>query len=170
MELRVRRDTASLTGFEMLRVEWLLLQNPRRSFTPERPALPGQRHPGLGFLRDVIAFLVLACERLGLDGILFVPSHYHTATQSRKVLRFFAPEHEARFRALRLALQGLAPAAAARAVEERRLREAATGRPVEWDPVPMVVPVSARLKERVLGEEYEAKVAAAAERYRYRLE
>ena len=169
MELRVRRDAMSLPGLEMLRVEWLLLQNPRRRFSPDRQPLPGQRHPGLGFLRDVVAFLVLACERLGLDGILFVPSHYHLAAQSRKVLRFLEPEHEARFRALRLALQGLGPADATRAIEERRVRDAGSGAAVAWEPVPMVLPVSARFKEKVLGEEYEARVAAAGERYRYTL-
>lgn len=170
LELRVRRDGGALPGLEMLRVEWMLLQNPRLTFSPERSPLPGQRHPGLGFLRDVLAFLVLACERLGLDGILFVPSHYHTATQSKKLLRFLQPEHEARFRALRQALQGLGLAAATRAVDEHRVRDAATGRPVEWEPVPMVLPVSERLKARVMGEAYEAEVAAAAERYRYVLE
>ena len=63
----------------LLRIEWLLMQNPRARFTAQRPRLPGQKHPGLGLLADVIALLIVACDRLQLGGLLFVPAHYHTA-------------------------------------------------------------------------------------------
>ncbi len=183
MELRVRRDALAIPGLEMLRVEWLLLQNPRQPFSRHRPALPGQQHPGLGILRDVVAFLVLACDRLGLDGLLFVPSHYHTAAHGRKVMRFLRPGDEGRFRALRRALEGLDLARATRAVDEGKVVELVNGggagvagseagraeSPVTWEPAPMVLPVSDRLKARLETPEYEAEVAAAAERYRYRL-
>lgn len=169
MELRVRKDLVTVPGCELLRAEWLLLQNPRRSFPEGRQPLPGQQHPGLGLLRDVVALLVLVCDRLGLDGLLFVPSHYHMGAQSRKLLRFFEPEHEARFRAMRQALAGLGLPAATRAVAEGRLVDETTGQPATWEPVPMVLPVSEKLEARVLGAAYEEAVGAAAERYRYRL-
>jgi acetoin utilization deacetylase AcuC-like enzyme len=158
-ELRVRIDRRTLEGMAMLRVEWLRLQNPRSSFAPSRPRLPGQEHPGLGMLRDTIALLILACERLQLDGILFVPAHYHTAVQSRRSLRFLEPEVEGRFRALERALRHLPLAAAAHAVEAGQVVEAATGQPFVWLPGPMVIPVSPALRGRLEGEVYEAAAA-----------
>ena len=167
-ELRAARDPLALAGFELLRVEWLMIQNPRSAFPADRPALPGQRHPGLGLLRDVISLLILVCDRLGLDGLYFVPSHFHLAAQSRKYLRFVRPEDEARFRAMCQALDDLPLGQATRAVAEGRVRDE-RGEPVEWKPVPMVLPVSERLRAKAMGEEYEAAVAAAAGQFRYSL-
>lgn len=169
-EMRARRDRRAAPGFEVLRIEWLLMQNPRAEFTAGRPPLPGQQHPGLGMLQDACAFLVLACERLGLDGILFVPSHFHLAAQSRSLLRFLEPDDEARFRALYEAVEGVPLAAATRAVDEGRVVDGRTGKPVTWQPRPMVLPVSAGFKEQVMGEAYEAEVAAARQRFELRLE
>ena len=163
-ELRARRDRRSLPGLELLGVEWLLLQNPRGAFTEARPRLPGQHHPGLGLLRDVCALLVLVCERLGLDGILFTPSHYHLAAQSHSLLRFLRPEDEALYRALQGALRGVPLAEAERALEDGRVRDPETGEPVAWRPEPMVLPVSPALTERVTGEAYERRVEAAGHR------
>jgi acetoin utilization deacetylase AcuC-like enzyme len=169
IEARVRVDRGTLPGMALLRVEWLLLQNPRAEFTPERPPLPGQTHPGLGVLPDVMALLVLACDRLQLDGLLFVPAHYHTACQGRKLLRFVEPEDEARLRAVQQVLDDLPLAEASRAVEEGRIVEADTGDPCRWEPTPMVLPVSERLRERVQSDDYERRVAEALEGRRYGL-
>ena len=56
VEARARIDRGAIPGLALLRIEWLLLQNPREAFTPARPHLPGQEHPGLGMLRDVIGY------------------------------------------------------------------------------------------------------------------
>jgi hypothetical protein len=161
VELRVRLDRSTLPGMELLRVEWLLLQNPRARFSDAKPRLPGQAHPGLGLAEDVGALLVLTCERLRLDGVLFVPSHYHLVAQGWKLLRFVEPRDEARWRALREALAGLPLAEAAAAVAAGRVVDRRSGQPVRWGPTPMVIPVSPRLAERVIGEDYERRVAAA---------
>ncbi|MEA2695310.1 MAG: hypothetical protein QOJ16_4697, partial [Acidobacteriota bacterium] len=161
IELRARVDRGSVPEMAVLRVEWLLLQDPRARFTPERPRLPGQRFPGLGLLPDVTALLVVACERLRLDGLVFVPAHYHTAAQGRRILRFLSPEHEGLFRALQAALAPFPLAEAAAAVEEGRVVDAATGEALAWPPMLMVLPVAERLKAKLEGEDYEAKAAAA---------
>jgi acetoin utilization deacetylase AcuC-like enzyme len=165
MELRARRDRRVVPGMELLRVEWMLLQNPRASFGPDRRPLPGQRHPGLGMLTDVISLLVLVCDRLHLDGVFFVPSHYHLAAQSRRFLRFLEPEDEARFRAFRAALDPLPLLEATRAVEAGRVVDPATGQPVPWHPAPMLIPVSPRLEQQVAGEDYERRVREARDRF-----
>lgn len=167
IELRVRIDRGELPGFALLRIEWLLLQNPRAEFTHERPRLPGQALPGLGVSQDIIALLILACDRLQLDGLLFVPAHYHTASQGRKNLRFLDPEDEGLFRALEEPFHGLRLWEATGAIEGQRVVDAATGQPFPWRPMPMVLPVTDRLRARVEGEEYERKVAEAAGRSRF---
>ncbi|HYO12380.1 MAG TPA: histone deacetylase [Thermoanaerobaculia bacterium] len=169
IELRVRIDRGTVPGLSLLRVEWLLLQNPRAGFTSERPHLPGQTHPGLGISQDVVALLVLACDRLQLDGLLFVPSHYHTASAGRKTLRFLDPADEGLFRSLHRALQDLPLAEATRAVDQRRVVDAATGEPFTWQPMPMVVPVSGRLRTRMEDAEYERTVAGEAAKRAFRL-
>ncbi|MFP3941496.1 MAG: histone deacetylase [Thermoanaerobaculia bacterium] len=148
-ELRARRDRRTVPDAEMLRIEWLLLQNPRAEFRPGTEPLPGQKHPGLGLLKDVAAMLVLICDRLGLDGVLFVPSHYHMAAQATEYLRFLHPEDAARFRAFRRAVGHLPLGEATRAVDQGRVVDAATGEPVRWEPVPMLLPVSERLQGRL---------------------
>ncbi len=156
LELRVRRDARLLPGCELLAVEWLLLQNPRAVFPPDRPPLPGQKHPGLGLLREVIALLVLACDRLSLDGIAFTPAHFHVAAQSERFVEFLRPEDGARFRALRQAVTGLPLAAASRAIAEGRVTDEASDEPVAWQPAPMVIAVSERMKEALAAQAREA--------------
>jgi acetoin utilization deacetylase AcuC-like enzyme len=169
IELRARRDGRTLAGFEMLRIEWLLLQNPHATFTAERPPLPGQRHPGLGMLDDVTALLVLICDRLGLDGLLFVPAHYHLAIQGRRVLRFLEPRDEARFAAMTEALGGLPVAEATRAVDDGRLIDATTGEPFELPAMPQVLPVSEKLRRHLEDPRREQRVEAERARHHYEL-
>jgi acetoin utilization deacetylase AcuC-like enzyme len=169
IELRVRIDRQAVPGFALVRIEWLLLQNPRAHFTAERPPLPGQKHPGLGLLSEIVVLMVLACDRLQLDGVVFVPAHYHTAVPGRHNLRFLEPEAEGRFRALSAALRQLPLAEAVRALGGGKVIDATTGQPVAWQPAAMVLPVSARLKAQVDSPAYEARAAAEAARHSYRL-
>jgi acetoin utilization deacetylase AcuC-like enzyme len=165
-ELRLRIDRRSAPGLALLRIEWLLLQNPREPFLPARPRLPGQEHPGLGILRDVISLLLVACERLQLDGVLWVPAHYHTAGQGRRTSRFLDPADEGTFRALERAVAGMPLPDAAFAVEQGRVVDAATGEPFAWHPMPVVVPASEALRRQLDGEDYRQQAAAAETDFR----
>jgi hypothetical protein len=152
---------------EMLVVEWLLLQNPRAAFTERRPALPGQQHPGLGLLKDVLGWLIALCESLALDGVHFVAAHYHVAMQSRQRVRFLRPEDAARREALSQALAGLSLAEATAALAAGRVRSHPDGARVDWQPAPMALAASARLLEHVSGADYEARAAAAASAFEF---
>lgn len=167
VEMRVAIDRQTAPGLALLRLEWLLMQDPRARFTPSRPRLPGQLHPGLGLLQDVVALLLVACERLQLDGLVFVPSHYHMTSQGRRWLRFLDPEHEGTFRALGETLAPLPLVEATHAVAAGRVVDATTGQPFAWTPMPAVLPVSEALRERVTGAAYEARAAAAAAARRF---
>jgi acetoin utilization deacetylase AcuC-like enzyme len=169
VEARLRRDRQALEGFELLAVDWLLLQHPRGRFTPARPALPGQSHPGLGLLRDAVALLVQVCHRLHLDGLTFTPGHYHLAAQSNRYLRFLHPEDAATFDAVADAVAGLPLAAATRAVEEGRVVDAKSRAPLRWRPMPMVLVVSEALMQRFEAG-YEQRRAEARAGLAFRLD
>jgi acetoin utilization deacetylase AcuC-like enzyme len=168
VELRAHRSRRVVPEMELIGLEWLLLQNPRESFSERRPRLPGQQHPGLGLLRDFMGWLVVVCETHGLDGIHFVAAHYHVAMQSRRLVRPLDPRDEARLRRLAAVLAGLPLPEATRAVEQGRVLDA-DGQPVAWTPIATVLPVSERLRELVGSPAYEAAVARECTRLAYRL-
>jgi hypothetical protein len=169
VELRAHRDSRLVPGCELLNIEWLLLQNPRADFGPFRRPLPGQKHPGLGLLKEIFGWLVMVAEVLGLDGIGYVPSTYHVAGQSRRLVHFVKPEHEALMRALEELFAHLPLGEASRIVAEGGVIDEATGEPLSWQGYAMVLPVSDRLKARVSGDDYDRRVAEAAERISLRL-
>jgi acetoin utilization deacetylase AcuC-like enzyme len=170
VELRTARSRGAVPGMEVITVEWLLLQNPREPFSARRPRLPGQQHPGLGLLRDLMGWLVVVCETHDLDGVFFVAAHYHTAVQSRSLVRPLRPEDEARMVALAQALEGLSLPEATAAVDAGQLVDALTSARFEWSPIATVLPVSERLRARVSGAEYEQAASQEASRFAFRLD
>jgi len=168
IELRMRRDRRTVPEFELLFLEWLLLQNPRARFSPRLPPLPGQQHPGLGLLGVVMGLLVLIAEQLGLDGVVDVPSNYYIAAVGRKHLRFLDPAAQARFESLSQLFLGL-PLADAERLLQGSVVDAPTGTIVRWEPAPMVIPVGARLARRLKSEAYDAARRAAKSRLELRL-
>jgi acetoin utilization deacetylase AcuC-like enzyme len=167
VELRVKRSLTAVPDLEVLAVEWLLLQNPRASFREGRGPLPGQQYPGLGLLKEVLAFLYVLCEEHGLDGVYFVAAHYHVAARTRQRVRFLQPEDEARTLAFAEAMEGLMLTEQVAALQEGRLRSAETGEPVAWEPASMVLPVSEKLRARVTGPAYEEQVQAGRSRFSF---
>jgi len=161
LDLRVNRSTRVVSGSEVLVIEWLLLQHPRADFGPYRRPLPAQKHPGLGLLKEVFGWLVVVAEVLELDGIYYVPSSYHVAIQSRRQVRFLEPEDEAMIQSLEELFSNMTLAEASNLIADGRVVDAATAKVLEWQGYPMVLPVSEALRERVTGEEYEARVVEA---------
>ncbi len=139
--------------YDVLVVEWLALQNPRAGFTTGRPQLPGQHHPGLGIGRTVHNMILLMARRLGRDGVLNVPRHFHLAVfYDRFGYRFLCEAHQTEVRVVAGALLGSLPMAAVSWAVERGLVELDRGGGFEpWmcRPVEMLAPVSERLQDRL---------------------
>jgi len=161
LELRLRVDRSVLVGESLLRIEWLLIQDPRRSFSKERPALPGQRHPGMGLLREVVSLLALVCQDLELDGLVFTPSHYHIAAQTERLFQFVDPTEEARFLDLKDALRERSLQEAARAIAGGELVDTSTQEVFHWEPRPMLLATSHKLRHRLRREHFKRRVARA---------
>lgn len=86
--------------FSVLMVEWLLMQNPKASFTRERPPLPGQRYPGLGLSREILQLIALIGLRIGKDGIAIHPQHFHAALLYHRLFQCYNPIQEGQLCAL----------------------------------------------------------------------
>lgn len=148
---------------EVISIEWLLLQNPRATFSDKKKILPGQEHPGLGLGAEVQEVFVQMCMRFGSDGVALHPSHYHIGLGASALFRFLDPKVEGRFRAMREILKKKELTAASFCVEQKRL-QLKNGEAVEWVPGDQVHPVSERLKEYFQSNEYEQ--AVIDEKYR----
>ncbi len=168
-EISVNRSRRVIADFEVLVIEWLLLQNPKEPFTPDRPRLPGQHHPGLGLLREFFGWLVMLCEIVELHGIVFTPSRYNVAALSHKLVRFIKPEHEAQFRAFDAVLSDRPLAARTRLISQGKVIDATTGEPARWEAHPMVLSVSSELDAHLFGDSYEQAVAEHQQRINLKL-
>lgn len=151
----------------MLVAEWVLLQSPEKQFTASRPALPGQKHPGLGMGRAVVDFFLLLARGLRAAGIIEHPEFYHAAVMYSRTFRFLHPAAEGAFLALRRDLAELTFADAAWAVHRGLVREGR--RTVRWIPEEQVMPLSEELKAYFSSDRYSAAVAAAREARSFRL-
>ena len=149
MELRGRIDANTVPGLTVLFVEWMLSQNPRSGFPRNRPELTGQKHPGTGLLRDIASLLLLAAERIELDGLAYVPSHVALALQSAGLAGFVDAERGRRFAAAHRAVRGRPFLERVRLLEGGKVVDAATGEPYRWEPTLLLVPVSDSARARV---------------------
>jgi hypothetical protein len=112
-------------------------------------------------LPEFFGWLVVLSESLSLDGVLFHPNHYHVAALTRRHARFLQPGAEALLRALQSLLGGMRLDEASRAVEGGGVMDASTGKALTWEGWPMVLPTSARLRERTEGPAHEEAVVEA---------
>lgn len=183
VELTVRRDflrpNAEFEGpltdahLPVLNVDWLMMQDPTGSFSPERPPLPGQNHPGLGVGAQVLELLRNVCRRLELAGVIAVPSYFHNALFYRPEFLHFDPQFEGRFRALRRDVLGAVDdsvTAASWALQWGLVhREGEPDAPVEWFQQLMVDPFSQRLEAYFDHRDYRRECSESEDAHRYRV-
>ncbi len=166
--LRPTEELADRLGGEfvgVLNIEWLQLQRPDAEFTRDRPPLPGQQYPGLGLGRQILELLRLAATRLGLDGLVTVPSYFHNAFFYSVEFRYVDPREQGLFLALcrDVLPQTFGSVAAASwaitlgmVVDETRREE-----PFEWFHDLMLAPISEELDRYIRSELYQEDVAEA---------
>ncbi len=153
----------------MLYIQWLRLQDPSRPFSPQRPALPGQDHPGLGIGREVMAMLLGMADRLRFAGIVSCPEFAHNAVLYKRSFRFFDPAAQGRFEALATLAPRSQLAELAWAVEQGRVVDESTGSPLRWTREEMICPTSPLLREHFEAAAYHRHADEARRTARYRL-
>lgn len=142
------------TVLRMLLIHWLLLSDPDRPFSIDRPRLPGQERPGLGLVNECLALLKEIGNEFPLDGVLDVPDHFHTALFYSRSFRFLDPQAEGRFLAMARDLKTVPLALASEAVQEGCLVDTASGRTVTWEPAEQVMPLRDPLRRYLRSPAY----------------
>ena len=140
----------------IMSIEWLLLQNPIGIFEAHRPPLPGQHYPGSGLAKNIFELLRNVCLRLGLSGLVTIPSYYHNALLYSENFGYVDPVYEGRFLALRDQLEQqinalelpvyMRLAAKSWAVNKNLILDTSTGEPMEWFFEPMLSAITPKLR------------------------
>jgi hypothetical protein len=137
-------DGFTFDDLHMLMIEWLNLQNPRGTFTDERPKLPGQKYPGLGILKNLEGVMLEFCEKLNFEGILDIPEHYHGALMYSPKFFFFNPQMQGKLRAMMRDLSQFPLEQVSHAVELGCVINRGRGEFERWSPGEQILPVSER--------------------------
>jgi hypothetical protein len=153
----------------LLAVHWLSLQDPRAQFSPARPALPGQTHPGLGVGRHLLSRLMAWAYDWGKDALVNYPAYYHNAVFYSRLFTFLSPKRQGRMEALRRDLSALSVTEASWAVEQGRVVEEPGAKVLRWQASEMVAPITRVLKSYVKSDDYCQAAAAAEQKVKYRL-
>ncbi len=146
---------------QMLSANWVLLQNPYESFSEEKPALPGQEHPGLGLGRKCHQFLARLAGELHCDGVLNYPQFYHNALFYRDEYFFLDPAQQGQLMAMIRDLSKYPVHVASRAIAEGKLKDVHQDRLLEWSPEVMVCPLQEELRRYFESRNYRGIVEQA---------
>lgn len=140
-------------NFEVIAVEWLLLQDPRAPFQKDRPRLPGQEYPGLSMGEMAMELLVIMSGRLRTAGLVNKPEHFHNAQMYSSHFRYIDPIHEAKRQAIaRDLLKVYSLSEVSWAVDLNCVTE--NGEPFQWQGSDQIIPLDRDLKEYLRSDKY----------------
>lgn len=159
------------SAIKVLNIEWMILQNPTLAFMPTRPALPGQRFPGLGVGDEVLTLLIIMGRSLSVDGLLNVPQYYHTALMFSKRFHFVNPRMQATVQTITRDLWNRHRLATiAWAIYYECLYDEVNSRYFIWEPEEQLVPVTSLVRKYFQAPEYEQRVKEAMKTMKFRLD
>lgn len=153
--------------FDMIFIEWLLLQNPRAKFSTRRPPLPGQNYQGLRIGKKILPLLINLAQRLKTDGLLNVPENYHNAVFYRQYFKFIDPYKEGVFAALQRDLNNSGMTVSAWAVFLNCVRNKKNGKLFEWFSEEQILPTNEKLIEYFSSVEYVEKKRSGIEENKF---
>lgn len=159
-------EATSHSAFKMLFLEWLTLQNPLLEFSPERPALPGQKYPGLKLGKKILDIFAYLAWINNSDGILAFPCYFHNALLFMRVFRFLHPEKRGEVLAIRKSFRDIPFHKLAWIVHLNCLRDG-EGRIYEWKAEEQIYPMNKSLKHYFYSREYKEKVREREQSLRF---
>ncbi|MBF0497787.1 MAG: universal stress protein [Deltaproteobacteria bacterium] len=158
------------TCFNMLMLEWVCLQNPKISFTPQRPPLPGQDYPGLGLGHEIYMVLILMAKRIGKEAVVNCPQFYHNARMYRERFKFLNPTDEGQLLALIRDTSDYALADVSWAMHLGCCAETRTGNIFTWRGGRQVHPFAEELNTYFASRRYKNMVWDAVEKSHYQID
>lgn len=162
--------TAPHRPFSVLMIEWLYLQNPLSSFSPDRPPLPGQRFPGLRIGHEILELLIFAGRRLAKDAVTIRPAHFHSAKMYHQQFSCLDPRREGQLIALIRDTENDHLADVSWAIHLGCLRDDRTGNVVSWDPDIQIFALTQDLQNHFLTDAYHESVWREVSACRFSIE
>jgi hypothetical protein len=153
-----------------LTIDWLCVQNLLGSFDEDRPQLPGQKYPGLGFSAVVVELLMIICWRLNLAALINIPEFYHNAVFYSKIFYYLDPLDQAKYLALNRALGKYPLDKISWAIDWGCVTELSEGQPFSWFVKQQIVPLEKDLKQIYKSREYQDFVSTRAKSFRFVLD
>ena len=157
-------------NYDMIFIEWLSAQDPRGSFTKERPQLPGQAKPGLGVLGYCMEMMYIVAREIIKDGFVDIPDHLHGAIMYSKIFRFFNPENEALVRAIQRDLNSYSINDISWGLITGTILDADSGNPIVYKPSEQIYPVSERMQLYFKSQRYRNLYKKHLKKKRYMLD
>ncbi|MGC8579582.1 MAG: hypothetical protein ACP5MB_05950 [bacterium] len=157
-------------SYNMIVIEWLILQNPLAVFTKERPQLPDQQYPGLGIARQVANMLIKVANYLKKDGILNFPQYYHNAVIYSELFKFYNPYMQGILKALERSLSKYSLADASYAVSMDCVKNLKDGDIFKWKAEELILPLSPELKQYFESKEYKTIFTNTMNEYSFEID
>lgn len=152
--------SAFLKKCKFLILDWLTLQNPLLNFTPERPALPGQKYPGLSLGKKVVDVFIYLARLNKNDGILAFPAYFHNALLFLRYFNFLNPDKEAEVIAIKNSFPEVTFKQLAWIVHLGCLRSK-DNKIYEWQAEEQVYPMNKTLRDYFDSKDYRKRVKEA---------
>ena len=144
--------------FQSLTIDWLSMQNPKGAFTPRKPRLPGQKHPGLGMSIIAVELLMIICWRLKLTGLVNFPGHFHNAFLYSKIFYYLDPAAQAKYLAIKKTFKSFPLDKLSWGIDWGCVKDLNTNETFTWIVSEQIVPVDERLKKLFTGKKYKKYV------------
>lgn len=154
---------------EALTIDWMCMQNPQIGFNSEKPRLPGQKFPGLGFSKVAVELLLNMNWRLNLAGLVNIPEHYHNAKFYSKIFRYVNPETQAKFVALTRAMKNIPIDKVSWAIEWGCVIDKASNKPLVWIVDKQIVPMDIELRKLFQSSDYKNFVNIQKKKFDFEL-
>ncbi|MCL4478753.1 MAG: hypothetical protein M1381_06600 [Deltaproteobacteria bacterium] len=151
--------------YNMLMIEWLVLQNPLKQFLPEKTKLPGQQYPGLGMARNVNKLLISVAKYLKKDGILNFPQYYHNAVIYSEFFKFYNPYMHGILKALEHSLSRYPLDQVSNAMSMGCIKDLKDGTNFEWKAEELILPLSSVMVRYFYSGEYQNIVTNTMKKY-----
>jgi hypothetical protein len=151
--------------YDMLVIEWMLMQDPKRSFTKNRAQLPGQKFPGLGLSRQSVEILSIVAWRLKLAGVVNIPEYLHNAIIYSRVFYYMDPNTQALLEAVLRDLKMYSLSTIAWAYEYRVIKSKKNDLPLEWKPMRQILPLESGLKKALFSKKYRKYINEKTKEY-----